>query len=325
MTYLILSFVLFLVLFALLGVDSEKKWRPNKKLYLSVFAFLLVLPGMVVKVGANETGVLYDPFSGGVQEETLPEGIHYKSLFSDVRLITTTNRTANLEVAGQTFDAIYAVFEITLVYNIPFENAATFYQRTGATTISSAQLNSMTKEVLQSVTTTYDIYEILGGSLETARLSFVERLKTALEQRYGIKVISASFDDIDAGTRIEQIIQNKAEAIQLIEIAQQEKERAEVDALTALIRAENESAVAIIKAQGNAEAQIILNSVTVNAINSMYLSQFEAGQDTSTPTVYGYLPMKDISDIVLKQLYYDTWDGTLPTVVTDGTGIIIQP
>ena len=140
-----------------------------------------------------------------------------------------------------------------------------------------------------------------------------------------LKFISASFDDIDAGTRIEQIIQNKAEAIQLIEIAQQEKERAEVDALTALIRAENESAVAIIKAQGNAEAQIILNSVTVNAINSMYLSQFETGQDTSTPTVYGYLPMKDISDIVLKQLYYDTWDGILPTVITDGTGIIIQP
>ncbi|HBT59440.1 MAG TPA: hypothetical protein DEA45_01295, partial [Acholeplasmataceae bacterium] len=123
----------------------------------------------------------------------------------------------------------------------------------------------------------------------------------------------------------EEIIQNKAEAIQMIEIAEQEKQRAEVEALTAIIRAENEAEVAKIRAEGNAEAQIILNSVTVNAIKQMYVLQFEESQDTSTPEVYGYLTIQEIAEIIVKQLYYDTWDGKLPEVITDGTGIIINP
>lgn len=325
MVYLILSIVVFVILVALLGVTSDRKWRPNKKLFLAVFAFLLVLPGMIVKVRANETGVLYNPFRGGIQEETLGEGFHFKSLFSEVKHISTTNRTANLSVAGQTFDAIYAVFEITLVYNIDTNMAAEFFKITGSTTISPEQLNSLTKEKLQSVTTQYDIYEILGNKLDTVRKEFVDELSITLLDRYGITVVSASFDDIDAGSRIEEIIQNKAEAIQMIEIAEQEKQRAEVEALTAIIRAENEAEVAKIRAEGNAEAQIILNSVTVNAIKEMYLTQFAPTEDTATPELYGYLTIQEIATIIVKQLYYDTWDGKLPDVITDGTGIIIQP
>lgn len=325
MIYLVLSIGLFVILLFVLGITEEKKWRLNKKMILSVFAFLLVLPGMIVKVDANETGVLYDPFNGGIQNRTLDEGIHFKSLFTEVKHVSTTNRTANLSVAGQTFDAIYAVFEITLVYYVDTIDAASFYRRAGNTTISAEQLNSLTKEILQSVTTQFDIYEVLGNQLEEVRSQFVTALSTTLKERYNVTVVSGSFDDIDAGSRIEEIIQNKAEAIQMIEIAEQEKQRAEVEALTAIIRAENESEVAKIRAEGNAEAQIILNSVTVNAIKQMYVLQFEESQDTSTPEVYGYLTIQEIAEIIVKQLYYDTWDGKLPEVITDGTGIIINP
>jgi len=63
----------------------------------------------------------------------------------------------------------------------------------------------------------------------------------------------------------------------------------------------------------------------VNAINEMYLGQFDTGQDTATPEAYGYLTIQEISQTILKQLYYDTWDGILPTVIADGSGIIINP
>lgn len=325
MIYLVLSLIVFAVLVLALGITSNRKWKLNKKIFLAFFAFVLVLPGMIVKVEANQTGVIYDPFKGGVQTETLNEGLHFKSLFTEVKHVTTTNRTANLSVAGQTFDAIYAVFEITLVYYVDRTDASEFYQRTGSVTISPEQLNSLAKETLQSVTTQYDIYEILGNKLELVRAEFVTKLSTTLKSRYGVTVVSGSFDDIDAGSRIEEIIQNKAEAIQMIEIAEQERERALIESLTAIIRAENEAEVAKIRAEGNAEAQIILNSVTVNAIKQMYTAQFETGEDTSTPEVYGYLTIQEIADIIVKQLYYDTWDGKLPSVITDGTGIIIQP
>ena len=94
---------------------------------------------------------------------------------------------------------------------------------TGDNDITQEQLNSITKEALQSATTNYDIYGILGEDLEEVRLDFTQKLSILLTTRYHISLISTSFDDIDAGAEIERIIQDKAQAIQLIEIAEQEK------------------------------------------------------------------------------------------------------
>jgi len=326
MIYLFGAIVLSLVIFAFLGFDPRKNtWKRNRKQFLSFLGLIVILFGTVTQVDANEVGIVYDPFRGGIQDSSLQEGLHFKSIFQEITHISTTNRTALLEVAGQTKDSIYAVFAITLVYRIESVNAGLFYKKVGNNDIPEQQLNSLAKEALQSATTLYDIYSILGEDLETVRLDFVNKLQSLLMTRYNITVVSASFDDIDAGSRIEEIIQNKAEAIQLIEIAEREKQRSEVEAQTAIIRANNEAQVAIIIAEGNATAQVILNSVTVNAINSMFLSQFSDGENTSTPEAYGYLSMQEISTIIIKQLYYDTWDGKLPTVITDASGIIISP
>jgi regulator of protease activity HflC (stomatin/prohibitin superfamily) len=326
MFIVIVSIILFIFAFIALGYDQrERRFQLNRRQFLAPLALLVMLLGMVAKVDANEVGIVYDPFRGGIQEASLPEGLHFKSPFQQVIHIRTTNRTAYLEVAGQTEDSIYAVFQITLVYRVESLNAGKFFKVTGNNDIAPDQLTSMAKEALQSATTQYDIYNILGSELETVRQDFVTRLGTLLSTRYNISVVSASFDDIDAGSRIEEIIQNKAEAIQLIEIAQQEKQRASVEAETAIIRAENAAQVDIIAAEGAAEAQIILNSVSVNAIVDMFLGQFEEGEDTSTPEAFGYLSIQEITDVVLAQLYYDAWDGVLPEVITDGAGLIIQP
>ena len=322
----IISIVLFVFAFIALGYNPKNNtFRFNAKQFLSPLAFLFLVFGMVVKIDANEVGIVYDPFAGGIQDQSLSEGIHFKTPFQQITHIRTTNRTAYLEVAGQTEDSIYAVFQITLVYKVEGMNAGRFFKVTGNNDIAADQLTSIAKEALQSATTLYDIYNILGTELETVRQDFVDRLGNLLSSRYNITVVSASFDDIDAGSRIEEIIQNKAEAIQLIEIAEREKERAAVEAETAIIRADNAAAVAIIEAEGASEAQIILNSVSVNAIVNMYLGQFEEGEDTSTPEAYGYLSIQEITDVVIAQLYYDAWDGVLPEVITDGSGIIIQP
>ncbi|MCK7484124.1 MAG: hypothetical protein MZU97_00205 [Bacillus subtilis] len=91
----------------------------------------------------------------------------------------------------------------------------------------------MVKEALQRNAVMFDIYEILGGSsrhvADANRVGYERHLP---EPRYSITIISLSLDDVDAGTQIEQIIQNKAQAIQQIEIAQKEREKAEVDAQT---------------------------------------------------------------------------------------------
>ena len=326
MLLIILCTALFVVLAALsIWNPRTNRIRIRKTLFLTPLVYLLLFTGAVTKVSANQVGIVYHPFKGGIQDQVLTEGFKIKNILSTITKIGTTNRTAFLEVAGQTKDSIYANFMLTIVYRIDSQNAGKFFKVTGDKDITQEQLNSITKEALQSATTNYDIYGILGEDLELVRLDFVQRLTNLLTTRYHITLVSASFDDIDAGPEIEQIIQNKAQAIQQIQIAEQERQRAEVEAETIIIRANADAEVTLISAEAQAEAQIILNSVTINAINTMYLGQFDEGQDTATPEAYGYLTIQEISQTILKQLYYDTWDGVLPTVVADGSGIIINP
>ncbi|MDD5293993.1 MAG: SPFH domain-containing protein [Candidatus Izemoplasmatales bacterium] len=326
MLLIILCTALFCVLAALsIWNPRTNRIRVTKWLFLTPLVYLLLFTGMVTKVNANQVGIVYHPFKGGIQDQVLTEGFKVKNIFSTVTKIGTTNRTAFLEVAGQTKDSIYANFMLTIVYRIESQNAGKFFKVTGDKDITPEQLNSITKEALQSATTNYDIYGILGEDLELVRLDFVQRLTNLLTTRYNITLVSSSFDDIDAGPEIEQIIQNKAQAIQQIQIAEQERQRAEVEAETIVIRANADAEVTLIAAEAQAEAQVILNSVTINAINAMYLGQFTETQDTATPEAYGYLTIQEISQTILKQLYYDTWDGVLPTVIADGDGIIINP
>jgi len=326
MFIIVLTIILFLVLLFIASYDNKsKRLKFQTRVLFTPLVFLLILTAGITKIDANQVGIVYHPFLGGIQDEVLLEGFKTKNVFATVTKISTTNRTAFLGVAGQTNDSIYANFEITLVYKIESQNAGRFFRVTGDSDISQEQLNSMTKEALQSATTNYDIYGILGEDLEVVRLDFTNKLSILLNTRYHITLVSTSFDDIDAGSEIERIIQDKAQAIQLIQIAEQERQRAEVEAETQIIRANADASVILIKAEAQAEAQIVLNSVTINAINLMYNGQFQEGENTATPEVYGYLTIQEITQTILKQLYYDTWDGVLPTVITDGAGIIINP
>ena len=60
----------------------------------------------------------------------------------------------------------------------------------------------------------------------------------------------------------------------------------------------------------------------------MYTGQFETIEIQSAFELNGtggYLTIQEISDIVITQLYYDSWDGVLPQVVSgvDGISIIL--
>lgn len=323
--------VIILTSLTLIGIISYGIASGDKKVFLftplSLLWSVILLFAMFVQVGANQVGIVYMSVgpNKGIQETTLGEGLHQKSIFAKVTKVSTVNKTALLEVAGQTEDAIYADFQITLIYRVEGVDAGRFFKITGQPEIAESQLNSITKEALQSATINYDIYGVMGSELETVRVDFVNKLTTLMSTRYHLTVISASFDDIDAGPDIEAVIQEKARALQQIQIAEVDRQKAVVEALTAQVRANANAAVVLINANANAEAQITLNSVTVNAIQLMYLGQFKVGEDTATPAVYGYLTIQEVTKTILTQLYYDTWDGVLPGVVTDGSGLIINP
>ena len=321
MSILILSIILSITL--MLGIFIvvlyfQHKGRLNKRAFmfvpLGLLAMLLLLSECFVTIKANEVGIVYDEF-GGLQEEVKYEGFQTKSIFQHITRISTSNRTSQIKIDAQTIDSSFATFSITIIYKVEASNAGKFYKSTNSVEISQQQLSSLVKEALQSSSIKYEIYSILGDKLEEVRVDFTENLKEIIFERYNITLISTSFDEIDAGTRIEEIIKNKAEALQQIEIAEAEKQKATIDAETKKIQAEAEAAVEKIKAEAEAEIVKIAadaeaykvekeKSAIIEMIDSIY-QQYNSS-----------LTYEQCSEIVLQTIFFDKWNGELPEVLT---------
>lgn len=321
MSILILSIILSITL--MLGIFIvvlyfQHKGRVNKRAFmfvpLGLLAMLILLSECFVTIKANEVGIVYDEF-GGLQEEVKYEGFQTKSIFQHITRISTSNRTSQIKIDAQTVDSSFATFSITIIYKVEAANAGKFYKSTNSVEISQQQLSSLVKEALQSSSIKYEIYSILGDKLEEVRVDFTENLKEIIFERYNITLISTSFDEIDAGTRIEEIIKNKAEALQQIEIAEAEKQKATIDAETKKIQAEAEAAVEKIKAEAEAEIVKIAadaeaykvekeKSAIIEMIDSIY-QQYNSS-----------LTYEQCSEIVLQTIFFDKWNGELPEVLT---------
>lgn len=103
---------------------------------IGMIFMLILLFGCFTKIKANEVGIIYDD-RNGVLEEVKYEGFQSKSIYEHITKISTTNRTVNLTVSGQTKDSAFADFVITIVYKIEAKDAGRFFKATSADEIFS--------------------------------------------------------------------------------------------------------------------------------------------------------------------------------------------
>ncbi|MCB9498759.1 MAG: hypothetical protein H6687_02590 [Bacillales bacterium] len=313
----IVSIVLVIVLLIGFSIFSyQNQRRRGKKVWFTLFlAFLSAFPllfGVLVKVDANNVGVIYDD-RYGIVDETKHEGFQIKSIFEHVKQISTANRSNKLTTTGQTNDGQYATFELSIIYKVKAEDAVAFYKATNSTEISDAALATIVKTSLQTSTIEYNIFEVMSTGLDEAKATFTETLSETLYSCYGITLIETSFDDIDAGEDIESILQQKAEAEQKIEIARKEAEAALVTATNDVLIAEQQALTKqtladaeayAIKVQGQGEAEAA--TAYINEINDMIAVIEDANSMTYA----------DAATVVLQIVFYEKWDGVLPSVLT---------
>lgn len=353
MAILIWTIVLFAV-FAILALFSSiflyKKSKEDEDHYYksgkdvktgnkSWFALLLIpfvwalLPicNSFVTINANEVGIVYDEMQGGIQTDTIGEGFHTKTIFQRITTISTANHSASISTYGQTSDGQSAQFQISIIYDIDKSNAGNFFRKTNATDISSEQLNTVVKQNLQTSTSQYNIFDLLSEGIETARVTFETNLKSSLASEYYITLSKASFDDVDAGDEVEAILKQKAEADQKIAIAEKE---AEANLITAKNKAEITKTLAdaeayATKVNGQAAgeaANAYIKSVT-NMVNTIYVNVNGIDESLVTKDENGYivafpkpsteaLTYSQCADIVLSIVFYNTWNGQLPNVLT---------
>lgn len=269
---LIIFLVGFVVVTLLFRIDPNvMEWKTRSKITLLFALALVVIPAAMIKfVPANSVGIKFNVFSG-VSEQVLLEGMNIKSPFDKVYIIPTEIQTRIVSgLSGQTEDAQWIKIEMDVKYRVSRQNALKVFL--DFRTLENAADNFITpiaQRSIESVTTQYNVMEILGEKRNEAYSLIEEEVKTRLAAS-GIEFVSLVLTDTDAGAAIELAIEQEAVAKKAVETAMQVQARAQIEADTKVLQAEAAARVAIIEAQAQADANILLSkSITPEILKRM--------------------------------------------------------
>ena len=113
----------------------------------------------------NEIGIIYNPFKGGIQNETLGEGFKRKTPFDKVYKISTEIQEFTFEnISVQTNDSQFVNTVLQIQVRIDKEKAFEYFKKYGSKELKDIQsiLSNTTQKQLEKVTTQYNIMEVLG-------------------------------------------------------------------------------------------------------------------------------------------------------------------
>jgi regulator of protease activity HflC (stomatin/prohibitin superfamily) len=280
MILVIISIILTVGLFIGLGIsvdtsgyDPKISFKLRGRQALALCGLLVMLFGCVTTIPANHVGIVYSPF-GGTKQETLKEGFAFKSPFDKVYKISTETQTKKIkELTTQTMDAQYLTTKLAVKYKVNEANAfLVFKQYRTLDNMSSSLIKDATQRVLESITTKYNVIDILGEK----RNDIYSELKAELSKElaiYGVEFDSVTINDMDAGEKLESAIEDEAVAKKEAETAEQKKIKAEKDAETKLIKA---------KAERDANA-LLEKSLTDKILQQQWIEKWNG----KMPTYYG--------------------------------------
>ena len=233
MVFVIGGLILTLVLFVLLGIRRDGttiSFKFSGKQVLALLGLAVVAFGCYTVVPANSVGIIYSPFTG-VSEETLPEGIHAKSPFDTVYLLSTEVQTQSIQsITGQTKDAQYITMDVDIKYHVDTANAFQIFKQFRTLSNMNASLIAPTvQRSIETVTTQYNVIDVLGEYRNEVYQRIEDDLSTRLGAN-GVSFYSITFTDTDAGDEIEEAIRAEAVAKKAVETAEQERLRVEIEA-----------------------------------------------------------------------------------------------
>lgn len=242
MGLIIVSIVLSII--TVIGIGLYCIYEENK-LWWSLFGFLwliLIAFGCFTNIEANQVGIMYNPFKGGVQDEVLGEGFKGKTPFDKVYKISTQVQEFTFEnISVQTNDSQFVNAILQLQVRIDNSQAFQYFKKYGGNQLKDIQtiLSNTAQKELEKVTTQYNIMEVLGEKRDEIVNKTLESLKTEL-LKDGILVERIILVDTDAGEKIEQAIQNEASAKKEAETAKYLKEKAELEGEAKVIEAQKD-------------------------------------------------------------------------------------
>ncbi|MBQ9910299.1 MAG: prohibitin family protein [Lachnospiraceae bacterium] len=276
-------------------LNNENRTKKLALLPLGIAALVIVVilaVSSVTQVPTGHTGVLTT--FGRVADYTLDSGIHVKAPWQKV--IKMDNRiqraTENLSCFSSDIQEVTMVY--TLNYQISSKDAMTIYRTIGSDYYSKIIVPTV-QEAVKVCTAKYTAEELV--SERTALAMAIEQSLSDKLTGYNIMVNSTAIENMDFTDAFTNAVEAK-------QVAQQNKLKAETEAQQKVIEAK--AAADVKQIEADAEAYRLVKKAEAEAEAYRLISE-------------------SLTDKVLSKMYYDNWDGKLPSVITDGSTLLNIP
>lgn len=314
MFFVVLSILVTICLYVFLGITTEyeerkddwgrvktiavRGWKFQLKQIFAVFGLLICVMGFITKVPANHVGIVYSPF-GGTKSDTLSEGFATKNPLDKIYKISTEVQTKVVEnLTTQTKDAQYVTSVLDIKYKVNASNAyIVFKQYRTLDKVSKDLIVPTSQRVLEHVTTTYNVIDILGEK----RNEIYKELEVKLAEEfalYGVDFVSITINDMDAGESLENAITAEAVAKKEVETAEQMLLKTQTEAKQKSVQAQAEQDAAKIQAETK-------------------LIEAEAEKKANE------LLKQTLSDEILRMEFIEKWNGKLPEYMGGEIGLML--
>lgn len=265
---------------------------------------LLLLANSFTIIPTGYTGV--KSIFGQISERSAPMGFNWKAPFVEkIELVNNKQQAVTYkgQIWGETSEKVQVMGENpTVIYRVSPEKSAWIYANvTGGdkglltdSIISTAIKDAMTCFPAETVT--------VRSNIEPKSQEFMNK---ALDDLYGegtVTVCKVSIPQMDFEKDYNEALAKRA-------IAKTLQEQAEIENQTNINRAEAEKKAAIAKAQGEAEAKKIEAEGNASARLIQVEAEAEANRKINETT----------TEAVLRNKFYNVWDGQLPKVMGEGT------
>lgn len=280
-------------------VRNYKKESVKKILIIPLVGLLLFTFGLsfaIVPTGYTGVRTTF----GQISEEVVSHGFNMKIPFAQSIILVNNKQqdiTLDTQVWGESIEKtpVYAS-NITITYQINSDKSAWIYSNISNTKklitqdiVASAIKSSMVELHVEEVTIRSKIEPMVK-----------ENLAKSIDEKYGedtIEILKVVINQMDFEDSYNQAIAAKS-------IAQQEQAKQEIENATAVAKAEADKKVAITNAEAKAESTRIAAEAEAEA---------------------NRLLEESLTDAVLQNRFYDTWDGKLPQVVGSNDMLIDIP
>lgn len=243
-------------------------------------------------VPTGYTGILTT--FGKVENVTLDAGLNFKAPWQ--KIITMDNRVQKQTVELACFSS--DIQEVSMVYTVNFQissvDAMTIYKTIGTNYYDNVVIPNITEAVKTNVAQ-YTAENLVNGRSELSN-KIAEDLTARLSE-YNIILVSASVEDMDFTDAFTVAVEAK-------QVAQQNKLKAETEAEQKIIEAEAAAKVKAVEADAEAY-QIRIKAEAEAAANREIAAS--------------------LTESLIDYMYYQTWDGKLPTVSGADAIIVDQP